>query len=326
MPGWWNFPKGDKIPEDLLMPIGDFVKKYDMEALLPRIWGLTGGGVGSSGTFPEIITINIMKVFIPSIAKTLIGSPRYQPVNTNQELYDKIANHLGDDVLLDTKVIKSERNDNGVQLVVQQKGEDGKEKLIIAKRLLLAIQPTRENMQPFDLNDKESEIWSKPEYGHSWLMVASHSKLPEGTALVNRNASVLEDPLYSYVNAPYTTRFQHYGAPSKAYWVPVGGNDYANFDLEAARQTAQGAMERMAKEGVLPDLKGEQLVVLDSSDHGAVGFGVSADDIRGGWMADVYELQGKRSTWYTGGAVATDFTTTLWKFNDDLLPRIIDTM
>ena len=79
----------------------------------------------------------------------------------------------------------------------------------------------------------------------------------------------------------------------------------------------------MADAGTLPNLAGEQLNVVAWSDHGSGGFGVSAQDLRDGWMAELYALQGKRSTWFTGGGVAADFTPILWKFNDDLLPRIV---
>lgn len=62
------------------------------------------------------------------------------------------------------------------------------------------------------------------------------------------------------------------------------------------------------------------------SDHGVGGFGVSAEDMRAGWMDDMNKLQGYRSTWYTGGGIAADFTTMLWKFNDQLLERMVKTM
>ncbi|KAK0615795.1 hypothetical protein B0T17DRAFT_619407 [Bombardia bombarda] len=35
----------------------------------------------------------------------------------------------------------------------------------------------------------------------------------------------------------------------------------------------------------------------------------------------MYGLQGKRSTWYTGNAIAIDFTSQLWKMNDETLDR-----
>ncbi len=50
-PGYWNLPAGSEIPEDLLLPIGDFAKKHDIYPLLARMWSSTGGDVGSRGNF-----------------------------------------------------------------------------------------------------------------------------------------------------------------------------------------------------------------------------------------------------------------------------------
>lgn len=79
----------------------------------------------------------------------------------------------------------------------------------------------------------------------------------------------------------------------------------------------------MAAAGVLPDLQNKTLKVVQWSDHGPGDFGVSAAEMRAGWMADMYGLQGKRSTWFTGNAIAIDFSPILWKFNDDLFTRIL---
>ena len=76
----------------------------------------------------------------------------------------------------------------------------------------------------------------------------------------------------------------------------------------------------------LPDLAGEPLRVVAWSDHEVSGFGVSAVDMREGWMANLYAFQGKRPTWFTASGVAADFTPILWKFNDDHLWRMVKAM
>ncbi|KAF4458809.1 amine oxidase [Fusarium albosuccineum] len=46
LPSFWDFPAPHDIPEDLLIPFGDFVKKYDIEAVVPLLFQVTGLGVG----------------------------------------------------------------------------------------------------------------------------------------------------------------------------------------------------------------------------------------------------------------------------------------
>jgi hypothetical protein len=324
-PGYWILPPGDEIPEDLLMPIGELVKKYGIEEMLAQMYPSTGGGVGSLGRFEDVMTLTVMKSFpagwIPFFVGDIPGI--YHVEGGNQQLYDAIADILGPDVLYSSMVVDAERSENEVKLVVQGEGAD---KLIIAKKLLIAIHPTRQHMQPFDLNEDEQEIFSKPQYGRSHIGIGKHSKLPSGTYLRNMPSSAVENPLAPFLKPPLCTQFSHYGEPSRLFRIGTGGDDYDTFTMEVAQAKAQEALEKMAAAGVLPDLEGEQLEIVAWSDHGAGGFGVSPGDMRNGWMADLYGLQGKRATWYTGGAIAADFTTMLWKFNDDLLRRIMADM
>lgn len=44
MPGYWNFPAPKNIPEDLLLSFGDFANKYEIEAVVPSIFAVTGLG------------------------------------------------------------------------------------------------------------------------------------------------------------------------------------------------------------------------------------------------------------------------------------------
>jgi hypothetical protein len=325
LPGFWNFPAGKDIPEDLLMPIGEWVKKHKIEPLLARISRETGGGVAARGDFASTLTLYIVQAYAPPIARAFLGDLQgFAPVNNNMELYNKIAALLGSDVLFESTVVESSRNESGVQLVVQ--GKQGTKKLIIAKQLLLSIQPTRENLAPFDLSAWEKELFSKPKYARSHMSIATHSKLPNGTALVNLNASAAEHPLTAFIDPPYVTRFEHYGSPTKLFRVPIAGQDFNAFDVAAAQKIARSSLERMSAQGTVPPLQGEELKFLQWSDHAAVGYGVSAEDLRNNWIHDLYSLQGKRSTWFTGGVVATDFTTTLWEFNEGLFPKMLQNL
>jgi hypothetical protein len=57
-------------------------------------------------------------------------------------------------------------------------------------------------------------------------------------------------------------------------------------------------------------------------DHGPMHSGVSAQELKSGWMGRFYALQGRHSTWYTGAAWASPFQTELWEFNERLLPMM----
>ena len=46
LPGFFNFPPPGDIPEDLTLLFRDFVAKYNISAAVPRLFELTGMGVG----------------------------------------------------------------------------------------------------------------------------------------------------------------------------------------------------------------------------------------------------------------------------------------
>jgi hypothetical protein len=320
-PGFWNLPPGPQIPEDLLLPIHQFAAKYNATAALARIWQATGGGAGSRGDFENLLTLTVLQSFSPAWIKVYLGTATmYHIQNGNQGLYDKIAALLGNDVLLKTTVTASERNSTAVKLLVS--GPQGI-KLIVAKKLLLAIPPTRENLIPFDLNSTETLIFSKPQYGRYHTALISHPALPRGIQFNNMPTTVFSDANRPFLDIPYVQSISSYGNDSSLFSIGSSGNPYDRFTPGAAAGLAQSSLQRMAEAGTLPDLQGKPINIVSWSDHQAGGFGVTAAEMRAGWMEQMYGLQGQRSTWFTGNSIAIDFSTQLWKFNDDLIERIL---
>lgn len=321
-PGFWNLPAGPDIPDDLLLPIGEFAKKYNVTLALPRMYESTGGGpAAQQNNFLDILTLTFLQSFSPGWMKVFIGTTgMYHIDGGNQLLYNKIADLLGDDVFTSTAVLESERTDTGVNLVVS--GPKGT-KIIKAKKLLLAIPPTRENLVPFDLNAEETALFAKPTYGRYGTAIVTHPSLPRGIELRNMPASAVNDSYAPYLDDPHILSFSSYGNDSDLFSIGTTGNPYLLYTPAAAETVAQQSLENLARAGTIPPLDGEPLTVVEWSDHGPGGFGVTAADMRAGWMSQMYGLQGKRSTWFTGNAIAIDFSTQLWKMNDEVLKRMI---
>lgn len=54
LPGLWNFPSGDRIPSDLLLPFGEFAEKYHIEYSYPLMQVVAGIGVGGVRDVPTL--------------------------------------------------------------------------------------------------------------------------------------------------------------------------------------------------------------------------------------------------------------------------------
>jgi hypothetical protein len=323
-PGFWNLPAGPQIPDDLLLSIGDFSKKYNCTAALTRMYQSTGGGpAAQKKNFLDIMALTFFQSFSPQWMRVFWGEiGMYHIEGGNQGLYDKIATLLGKDVLTNTVVLASERTDTGVNLIVS--GLKGT-KIIKAKKLLLAIPPTRENLIPFDLNAEETALFAKPTYGRYGTAVVKHASLPKGVELYNMPTSAVQDPYSPFLNSAHVLSFSSYGNDTDLFSIGTSGSGtpYLLYGQTAATAVAQKSLENMAKAGTIPSLGGKPLNVVEWSDHGPGGYGVTAQDMRDGWMSKFYGLQGKRSTWFTGGSIAIDFSTQLWKMNDEVLKRMI---
>ena len=321
-PGFWNLPAGPQIPDDLLLPVGEFAKKYNVTAALPRMYESTGGGpAAQQKNFLDVMTLTFLQSFSPGWMKVFLGLITFYHIDGgNQLLYNKIATLLGKDVLTSTVVLASERTDTGVTLVVS--GRQGT-KLIKAKKLLMAIPPTRENLIPFDQNDEERAIFAKPMYGRYGTAIVTHPSLPKGVELRNMPTSAVKDPYAPFLDIPHILSFSSYGNDTDLFSIGTSGNPYLLYGQTAATLVAQQSLQNMASAGTIPSLQGKPLNVVEWSDHGPGGFGVTAADMRAGWMSKMYGLQGKRSTWFTGNAIAIDFSTQLWKMNDEVLSRMM---
>ncbi|KAI5365419.1 putative FAD/NAD(P)-binding domain superfamily [Septoria linicola] len=59
------------------------------------------------------------------------------------------------------------------------------------------------------------------------------------------------------------------------------------------------------------------------ADHTSVCWRLPVEELKAGFMQNLYALQGHRSTWYTGSLWATDFSSNVWAFTDTVLERMV---
>lgn len=146
----------DPIPAYFLLPLGDFVKKYDCEAILNTMFELDP----ALGDFTSVPAIERIRVFGLSLVQAVSTGVLTTARHNNSEIYTKAQTELlaASSLLLNSEVLASSREQSGVKLVVST--PQGK-KLIVAKRLLITIPPKLDIMTPFDLSRQEQSVFSK---------------------------------------------------------------------------------------------------------------------------------------------------------------------
>ncbi|KAI1861468.1 hypothetical protein JX265_004479 [Neoarthrinium moseri] len=317
LPSYANFPAQD-VPEDLLLPFGDFVVKYGLEAIVPRVFQVTGLGLGN---VVDELTLYVMQAFGAPIVRTFVGKANSWVPTTkrNQDLYDNIAALLGDDVLYSSTVVSSHRSCHGVQLLVE--GASGQRTLIKAKRLLISFSPTAENLAPFDLDKTEQDIFSVWGKGAVFAGIATHPSLPVNYSIVNYPTSVIPSNWLELPDAPFVGRFEYLGDSN--FRVLVTGT--ADDEIPEAQALAQEAFNKLAAAGTIEDTQGKPLEFPALAAHIGIHPHLSVETLQSGFYKKLYALQGRKSTFYTGGAWTADFTTILWEYNNQyLLPRLLE--
>lgn len=155
-------------------------------------------------------TLYVIQTFPPQTAAVFLGlNVQYIPASgRNQDIYDRIAEILGDGVMLNSTVVASVRlhNDRGVALLVHNHVTD-KQHIIFSKRLVLAIEPIQQNMTPFNLDAKEQSVFGKGTWSAVNTGVVSHPSLPSDI-IYNLPATAANGNDYAYPEPPFVDYFE----------------------------------------------------------------------------------------------------------------------
>ncbi|GAB7350131.1 hypothetical protein MBLNU459_g0804t1 [Dothideomycetes sp. NU459] len=307
----WSLPK--PIPSDLLLPFGDFVAKYNLQDVAYSIF-MDGEGAANPPLL-EQLTVNVLKLIDDSFFDTNAGAS-INPTNGNGDIYAKAGARLGKNVLLSSTVSSAQRpSGNGsIELVVQTPSGT---KLVRASKLLVSIPPLLDNMQPFDLDSAESDLFSQWTYSNYFVMLVNNTGLPANYHFSNANSSAATYNI-PQLPAPYQITatkitdlfFVWYGSPKDLSQAQVK-EDVGNV-IERLRLTVNSTLD-------LP------VQFVEFRSHTPFKLVVSADAIERGFYDQLYGLQGHRNTYYTGAAFLSHDASELFNFTQAVvLPKVLD--
>jgi hypothetical protein len=300
----FNLP--DPVPADLLLPFGDFVRKYALDDAVNTIFNF-GQGLGDLLRQP---TLYVFKNFGLDILRNLgAGSFLTTGRHDNSELYRKAGAELGGDVLLRSRVIATDRDALGYANVLVR--TPAGLKLIRAKKLLVTIPPKLDNLAGFDLDRTETALFAQ--FGNSayYTGVLRHSGIPDNVSVSNIGADTpfhLPQLPGVYAISPTGIPGLHnvkYGSPVQLSEAQVKANIVAD-------------VKRLRTAG-LPTTTPEFAVFAS---HAPFELTVPTGAIKSGFYRKLYALQGRNRTYYTGAAFHTHDSSLLWQFTETVLPRI----
>ncbi|KAJ6076984.1 hypothetical protein N7499_008965 [Penicillium canescens] len=259
-----------------------------------------------------------MQSFLAPLARVYTGKARtlYMASHRNQDIYDRVSDTLSDDVFYSSTVVNATRTPNGVSIIA--KGADGHQTEIRAKRLLIAIPPTVPNLTPFKLDKKELSVLSKTAYTQAYASGVVSSNLPLNTTIINSASR-------NWLGLPDLSLLQWYknlDSPNRYHKVMMFGNQ--TLDSDGSKALVEQSYRQLVGAGSLPEASGRGLEWLHFQCHGSVNIRACIEDLKAGFIQELYSLQGHLSTWYTGAAWSAQLHTPTWAFSDSVIPRLVE--
>lgn len=310
------FPNGyqlpEPIPDDLLLPWGDFLIKYNLQGLAYLAF-IYIEGVGNILAQP---TLYVMKYFPPITVNAILENTFLTTANhDNHELYVAAAAELGPDALLSSNVTGVSRISDCVYTLVHTPGGP---KLIKSSHLLIAIQPNLANLEPFlDLDATETSLFGQFNNSYYWDVMVRNSGIPDNTSLSNVDLSAtLNIPampgLYS-IDATGIAGL-HTAYYSSSYYIP-------DSEVQASILSTIAALVEAA--GYPGAANGTQPQIVGFNSHAPFECTVSVEAIREGFYRKLNGLQGRRRTWWTGATWQAHDSSQIWNWTEGyLLPMM----
>lgn len=304
------------IPEDLILPFGEFVKKYGVEDALVTMFAYDPG-LGDILTIP---TVEIMRVLGLSAVQQLQGGFLTTARRNNSELYTKASAELlaAQGLLLSSEVVHADRSDEGVKLVV--KTPTGL-KLIQTKKLLITIPPKLDFLRPFDLSTQERQIFGKLINAGYYTTLVKNTGLLDNLSITNyvQNSPYNLPTLPSVYSIGSTgvpgLHLTFYGAPRTPKTYPLR-DAVVKADVINSIKTLQEAN---------PDKFNQtepELVIYRS--HAPFYLQARPEDTKNGFYEQMYALQGLRNTYWTGASWRSHDSSVIWRFTqNEVLPKLL---
>lgn len=299
------------VPEDLVIPFGEFVTKYGVQDMVQRMF-VTNQGAGDILSIPFVeIQRGFGLSLVQQFATGLVTTQRHN----NSELYSAAQSELiaDESLLLSSTVLDSARSEEGVELVVNT--PEGK-KLIRASKLLIAIPTHPTILKPFDLSDAERTIFEKFEWTNYVTSLVTDTGIPDDLFISN----VAADTAYNLPPLPGAYVIQPTIIPGvKAiYYSTLASHSAFPPSEDEVKEYIVTALKRL--QATNPTLyKQTDPKFVTFSSHAPFYARVGSEEIKSGFYDDLYKLQGQRSTWWTGATWRAQDSSMIWKYNEEVV-------
>ncbi|KAI9741348.1 MAG: hypothetical protein M1834_003065 [Cirrosporium novae-zelandiae] len=304
-----GFDLPDPVPEDLLIPFGEFADKYDLHAAVPTFFNF-GQGLGD---FLKQPTLYVMKLLGLTIIEGMTNGFIASVNHDNSELYEKAAAVLGEEnILLNSHVVAMDRNETGcIKVLVDTPA--GK-KLILAEKIVVAIPPKLNNLAGFDLDSTEQSLFKQFTNTAYYTCLLWNTGIPENVVLYNTAPNTTD-------NLPYLPGIYTIASTRIPGLETLKYGSASPIPISEVKADIVNSILRLNTVGTLNTTTPE-FAVLKA--HVPFELTVPADAIADGFYKKAVALQGYRNTFWTGAAWQTHDSSLIWQYTEGLLGNITE--
>ena len=309
------------IPEDLYIPFGAFIEKYDLGDVVP-IWYQFSQGMGD---LLHMATLYAIKYFNRDDIRHISEGYLTTASGAVADLFAKAGKFIGhDNLFLESTVITTNRHSNTThtgerELLIATK--DAGLRLLSCRQVLFTAPPTPENLGGWDLSRDEQEALAGLTGANGyWTGLVTNVGLNQSTTQWN---SAADTPFHVPV-LPALYALTPTGVLDDVWTVKFGANDHGRGMPDATvRAYVCAEIRRLQRAVGVPETEPEFLVF---SSHTPFMLHATGEAVRDGAITRLAALQGGfgGSMFYSGAAFHTSYSALLWRFNEDeVIPRML---
>jgi hypothetical protein len=304
-----GFDLPQPIPPDLLLPFGDFVTKYSLQAMVNMAFSF-GQGLGD---FLALPTVYVLKNFSAQVLSSIFANRFLVCPLGNSAIYEAATSFLGDDVLFGAEIEDTVRHHNGVNLRVET--AHGRYE-IRCKKLLVTCPPTLDNLRVLELDDLERSTFGRFNSSSYYTGLVRLTGVPAGLAVSNLGAAT------PYNLPPLPGIYGLNPSQVPGLWNVKYGSPTRLTDNDVKRRIVAD-IERLHDPVTFPTPP-RVTEFATFAGHNPFELRVSADRIGAGFYSTLGSLQGRNHTYYNGAAFHTHDSSVLWQFtNNHVLPLLL---
>jgi hypothetical protein len=296
------------VAPDLLLPFGEFVKKYGLGDMMAPVFAANEG----FAPLLNLTTIYMLKYLNEGEIKNFETNFLTTAQDNSLLLYEAAGKFLGgSNVLLSSNVIKMDRSSTRVKIAVST--PSGR-KLIMAQRLISTAPPLLSNLKNYDLTDAEKSLFSQFSANGYYTGVLNNTGLD--SAKQSYSAAAPGQPfhippqpgIYSISLQPNTTLTHVYFASAQVL-----------SDAQVKAQISDN-LNSLRKALGMPPRPAEW---ADFKSHAPFNLHVPPGAIKNRFYEKLYALNGQHHTFWNGAAFQSQDSSALWQYTEDYIVPIV---